>query len=106
MPTTFEVYANAPRGNYCTLPIRDVEILPDVHHCKTCNEEVAFDKSVKPFGSFVHASSSAEDHGYVSIKTRCAYCNSEDDAVYYQHAWHDAVECSRCGGVDGRAIGD
>lgn len=105
MTTTKEKYADARRGNYCTLPIHDVEILPDEHHCEKCGETVIYDPDKGYFGEWVHEDPFNVDHR-ADIKVRCPYCHSEDDAVYRQHPWHDAVECSRCGGVDGRAIGD
>lgn len=109
MSTTLEMFADAKRGNYCTLPTIDVEILPDVHHCKTCDEQLVYDPNGGSYGmgEWLHADPTIPKAAhYVSPKVRCRYCHSEDDAVYRQHAWHDAVECSRCGGIDGYAIGD
>ena len=104
MATTLETFAKAKRGNYCTLPTIDVDILPDIHHCKTCNGKVEYDPKLGTFGAYKHVGFHSE-HGYVSPKTRCHYCRSEE-AVYRQHAWHDAIECDRCGGQWGHAIGD
>ncbi|UQX13397.1 hypothetical protein [Candidatus Mycobacterium methanotrophicum] len=106
MATTLEAFAGSTRRNYCTLPAIDVEILPDVRHCETCEALVTFDQSVGIFGAWVHTSADTPDHGHVAPKTRCSYCHGEDDATYVQHAWFDAIECARCGGVDGHAIGD
>src|SRR5690606_1704216 len=103
MATTFEVFEGAQRRNYSTLPTVDVEILPDIRHCEECGAEVRYVPDTL-IGSWQHADGST-DH-FVLPKVRCPYCNSEDDAVYKQHAWYDAVECSRCGGVYGRAVGD
>jgi hypothetical protein len=109
MPTTLQEFAGARRRNYETLPTIDVEVLPDTRHCATCGAEVVYVPHPRGpgygCGSWRHASPDAPGH-YVAPATRCRYCHSHDDAVYKQHAWFDAVECSRCGGVDGHAIGD
>jgi ribosomal protein S27AE len=104
MTTTFQQYANATRHNYCTLPTADVEILPDVRHCETCGNAVSY--SGGTLGSWSHTDPFVPDHGYVRTRLMCPYCHTEDGVVFRQHPWHDAVECSRCGGVDGRAISD
>ncbi|WP_102145614.1 hypothetical protein [Mycobacterium hubeiense] len=108
MATTIETFAGAVKHNYCTLPTIDVEILPDIRHCETCGEPVTHqpDRKHGLLGGWVHTSSEVPDHGRVSPRTRCRYCNSDEHARYVQHAWFDAIECSRCGGVDGFAIGD
>jgi len=105
--TTFAKFGDAKRHNYETLPTIDVEILPDVRHCEKCDAEMVWDPKggYLGMGAWAHADATI-DHGWAAPKTRCRYCHSEDDAVYRQHAWYDAVECSRCGGVDGHAIGD
>lgn len=109
-----EKYAGAKRGNYSTLPKHDVEILPDVHHCEKCGGIVVYQDppgSSYSLGVWKHEGgpggcvNSEGLEGYVCPKTRCRYCHSEA-AKYMQHAWHDAIECPRCGGVDGYAIGD
>jgi hypothetical protein len=109
---TLEKFAGAKRHNYCTLPSIDVEILPDVHYCRHCGELLEYVPHPKGpgwgSGNWQHVSSSAEDHSRaacVTPRTRCRYCHSQE-AVYRQHAWHDAVECDRCGAVEGYAIGD
>lgn len=106
MTTTFEKYVGTKRHNYCTLPEHDVEILPDVRHCKKCGGTVIYDSKKGAFGGWKHeGNAGACPDGYVAPKTQCRYCHSEA-AVYRQHAWFDAVECPRCGAVDGHAIGD
>lgn len=109
MTTTFERFRSAKRANYSTLPTIDVEILPDVRECRTCGLPVRYQphprgSSYGP-GTWVHdiVGPEPEPH-YVSPKDRCSYCHGP--ARYIQHAWHDAVECDRCGGVTGYAIGD
>ncbi|APD19316.1 hypothetical protein SEA_CEPENS_90 [Mycobacterium phage Cepens] len=102
--TTFQKYRGKRAGNYCTLPTIDVEILPDERQCEKCGVPVVRKESTDLIQRFRHADGSDADH-YVSPATRCRYCHSHD-AVYRQHAWHDAIECPRCGGVDGYAIGD
>lgn len=104
---TLEAFKDARRGNYCTLPTIDVEILPDIHHCNTCGFLVMYEPHPRGgLGSWAHTDKTVPGHGYIAPKTRCRYCHSEDDATYHQHAWHDAVECERCGGIDGYAVGD
>lgn len=106
MTTTLEAFAGAKRHNYCTLPSIDVEILPDVRHCEKCDGEMVWDPKAGHFGQHVHADGS--DHGYAPPKLRCRYCFTEDPAEvsFRMDAWYDATECTRCGGVDGRALGD
>jgi hypothetical protein len=103
--TTLTKFAGQRAGNYSTLPTIDVEILPDVQVCKACAAPIVHVPDPKSvFGHrWEHAQPGAEH--WVSAATRCRYCHSHD-AVYRQHAWYDAVECPRCGGVAGCAIGD
>ena len=105
MATTLEAFAGAHRHNYCILPTVDVEILPDIRHCE-CGEPVSFDQSIGFWGGWVHTAPDVPDHGRVAVRLRCKYCNSEDQVRSEMHAWFDATECDRCGGVDGHAIGD
>lgn len=106
MVTTLETFARSARRNYCTLPTIDVEILPDVRHCGTCGAPVTYDADASTFGAWVHTTPTTPEHGYIAPKTRCSYCLSEDNAQFVMPAWYDAIECARCGGVDGSAIGD
>lgn len=106
MANTLEAFAGHTSPNYCTLPTVDVEILPDVRHCKTCTHVVSFNPRVGAVGVWVHDTADAPEHGSIQPTSRCAYCHSEDSVVFIQHAWYDAIECSRCGGVTGFAIGD
>ena len=105
MTTTFEKYTGQRAGNYSTMPTKDVPVLPDIWLCRGCGKQVR-QVPDKAWFRWVHvdASEAPSDH-WVSNATRCRYCHSQD-AKYHQHAWYDAVECDRCGGVDGRAIGD
>lgn len=107
MTTTFEKFAGTRRWNYCTLPTKDVEILPDHNICDVCNTLVMYvPPSNYGLGHWVHVVDSPVDNPHVvTPRVRCRYCNSHD-AKFRQHAWYDAVECNRCGGVDGYAIGD
>lgn len=109
MTTTFEKFAGATRRNYSDLPSIDVEILPDAHHCKYCSSEVDWDPKAgrHRMGQWVHLGPADDGHS-ASPRTRCRYCGNEDPETvkFRQHAWHDATECARCGGVDGFAIGD
>ena len=104
--TTLQAFAGAKRRNYETLPTLDVEILPDVRHCEKCGGVMVWDPKGGRYGWGEHVHADGSEHGYAPPRTRCRYCHSEEHAQYRQHAWYDAVECSRCGGVDGHAIGD
>lgn len=110
MTTTFEKFAGATRRNYSDLPTIDVEILPDVHHCKDCDEVVEYKPGAGLYGMgiWTHSDPKAENHNYVSPRTWCNYCHNEDQATvkFRQHAWHDATAAGALGGVDGFAIGD
>lgn len=93
-------------GNYSQNPTKNVTVLPDVYHCRECGKEIKIE-GTWPKSKAVHADGSEADH-YVSTRTKCFYCNSDDpnEVKFRQHAWYDATECSRCGGVWGRALGD
>lgn len=106
MTTTFEKFAGTRSGNYCTPPTKDVEILGDNRVCETCNQLVM--QLEHPPGwrtVWVHVVDSPAAEHRITPRVRCRYCHSHE-AKFRQHAWHDAVECDRCGGVDGYAIGD
>jgi hypothetical protein len=106
--TTFEKFTGQRAGNYSDLPTKDVPILPDIHVCEKCRTRVVHVPFPGPgwgIGKWEHAESNECAGTYVSPATRCRYCHSQD-AKYRQHAWYDAVECDRCGGVAGYAIGD
>ena len=109
MTTTFAKFANAKRANYSDLPKIDVEILADERHCEKCGEAVRYESAAGRFGmgDWVHVEEQADGHS-ASPRTWCKYCHNDDSESvrYRQHAWYDAVECDRCGGVDGYAIGD
>lgn len=119
MTTTLVKFADATRGNYSTLPTIDVEIISPEPLCgarhRIDGESVAcfkpiVDTGVKQHGMFpVYAHADGTNAGeYVCRSTQCGYCGTNDPELvrYRQHPWHDAVECDRCGGVTGRAIGD
>ena len=110
MTTTLEEYANARRGNYCTLPTIDVEILPNVKHCETCGREVAWVKTSFA-GMWAHVEDEQRDGEEAHIgrpRAFCVYCHNDEPGTveFRQLSWSDEMSCSRCGGVDGRAIGD
>ena len=111
MTTTKEKFAGQRAGNYCTLPTVDVPILPDHRVCETCHQLILYVEHPKGAsygnGMWVHVVDcppGTEQHR-IAPRVRCRYCHSHE-AKFRQHAWHDAVECPRCGGVDGYAIGD
>lgn len=108
MATTLEKFAGARRGNYCTLPTVDVEILTDASVCEKCGTEVVYDPKAGTYsGKWVHAQPATEDH-FVAPRTRCSYCGTQDpsEVTYVQAAYSDEVRCTRCGGVNGFGIGD
>ena len=130
MTTTFEKYKGTQRGNYCTLPTIDVEIIDSPRFCAgkdwippvgesapgnrgsygpVCNKPVHWDKDSKAMpgmGWWAHDDGSTGHH--ISPYMRCVYCgNAEPGTVHYrQEPYSDETSCDRCGGVDGRAIGD
>jgi hypothetical protein len=106
MTTTFEEFAGTQAGNYCTLPKNDVEILPEIHHCKDCGVVIVWEKERGAFGwgEYVHTEETA--CSYASPRAFCRYCHAEDGVKTYQRAWSDDVECERCGGVKGYPLGD
>ena len=105
MTTTFEAWPASRRvRNYSSRPTIDVEILPDRYECQVCAAECVY---VPKLGNFVHADDATPAHeGRIAPKPRCPYCHSTEHLTYTAHAWHDAAACSRCGGIDGFAIGD
>jgi Zn finger protein HypA/HybF involved in hydrogenase expression len=105
MASTFEKFNGKQAGNYCTNPRLDVEILPDVHHCETCQEVITYVKTGKayPYGEWRH--SSEQDHK-AEPKLRCRYCHNENKVKFTQEAYYDRTFCPRCEGVTGYGIGD
>ncbi|AXN53487.1 hypothetical protein HOT81_gp069 [Gordonia phage Fryberger] len=109
MSTTFEVYAGlGTAANYSSFPTKDVEILPDIHICERCGDQIVYNEDRKPgeIGkpSWLHVNV-IEEH-YISNKLRCHYCHAHEGVVYKQQAWSDETHCDRCGGVHGFGIGD
>lgn len=107
--TTFEKYRGDRAGNYCTLPTVEVEILPDVHHCVTCGEQVTFNPTTGFGGSWGHVEETglvAEGPHPARPRVRCGYCHSEAEAEFVHSAYSDETRCSRCGGVTGFGVGD
>lgn len=104
---TLAKYAGKRAGNYCTLPKIDVEVLPVVRHCEECGVEVVYEMGQSYMGKWVHVTEVAEEH-YVRPRLMCRYCNCEEPGVveFKMMSWSDETHCQRCGGVDGRAIGD
>lgn len=116
--TTFAKYQGTQRGNYCTLPSIDVEIVKRPPLCAyrgwgesrsetPCGKELVwFKEGSYGLGKHVHADGStdhsAQSHGV------CRYCgaNGFDEISHHQHAYSDETECARCGGINGYGIGD
>lgn len=105
MTTTLEAWPSSRRvPNYSTKPKLDVEILPDERRCESCGELVEY---APILGRWIHSDPEVEHtEFYVRPLPRCPYCHATDTLTYTAHAYYDASTCSRCGGVDGFAIGD
>lgn len=105
----FEKVAGKRVGNYCTHPTVNVEVLEGrPRHCEHCGGEVRYENPNGYFGKWVHVGEAGECR-YATPQSHCVYCGAEGKAEgveFHQHAWYDATECARCGGVNGFAIGD
>lgn len=119
MTTTLEKFAGAKRENYCTLPTIDVEIIDPASLCGAkhlvdgvftpCFKPIVDTGETTTWGDPAYGHADGSNAGeYVAHSTRCSYCGTNDPSLvkYRQHAWYDAVECERCGGVSGYGIGD
>lgn len=111
MVTTFEKFAGKQATNYSTNPTIDVEILtpPEERPCSTCGLNVVYDPKSYSM-SHVDADGNHVDYAVTrhlpSRESECSFCGALGTVTVSQHAWHDAVTCSRCGGIQGWAIGD
>lgn len=119
MTTTFERWNGTQRGNYCTLPTIDVEIIDPEPYC--AYQGYGANRSATPCGRAIHDTKEGpsympatwkhvdgnEDHR-ADRPSQCRYCGTNEFGVVVskQYAWYDATECSRCGGVVGYALGD
>lgn len=98
--------------NYETLPKGDALGLDVLEHPALCGEigcdlPIEYDKDAGYHGGWKHADGSKPERHWIRARLTCRYCGNQGDGVKArQHAWHDAVECDRCGGHDGHAIGD
>ena len=104
--TTFAKYAGKRAGNYSTLPTKDVEILPKVHHCEGCGAEGEY---VQVEGQYIARFTHPEPcDSYMRPRAMCVYCHCDEPGAvkFMLMSWSDETHCERCGGVDGRAIGD
>lgn len=92
-------------GNYCNAPTIDVEILDDTgYHCAHCAQKVIRQEHSY---SWRHddPAAVADDHT-PEVLPRCHYCRAEGTLTANFHAWHTSMDCSRCGGSYGIALGD
>jgi hypothetical protein len=116
MSTTLEQFAGKRPGNYCTLPTIDVEILNPPLRCAHCGGTVTRVQNPNPAVTWQdlvlkheHPTSCRyEESRMGSVVQRCRYCGTDDPAHLrnVQASWSDETHCSRCGGVNGYAIGD
>jgi hypothetical protein len=108
MTTTFEANKNLRRGNYCTLPTIDVEIVDLEKYCtnKKCGVLVRWNAKADYFGRHEHIY--ATECSYPQTSTTCLYCGCNDPRLvkYKQMSYSDETHCARCGGVSGYGIGD
>jgi len=105
---TLAHFAGKQSRNYSQNPTINVEILTDeTRHCSTCGEPALRTNPENLYGlpEYAHVEPTLESHR-ITLRAVCAYCGSDEHIVARQHAWYDAAECSRCGGVTGWAIGD
>jgi hypothetical protein len=92
---------------YSDKPKQDVEVLDEPFHCRADGEVITLIQSSNYDPSkWVHEA--GVDCTSPWPRPKCAYCGTDEVGVVVdrQHAYHDARECSRCGGVTGFAIGD
>lgn len=103
MATTFELFAKAQIQNYCTKPTIDVDVLPTPENiCGNCSIPVHYDMKLH---KWLHADEN-NNCSFVTLRSRCKYCNATDTISVVHHNWYDEYKCSRCGGAEGYAIGD
>ena len=99
------------RGNYCSLPSKDVPILNGgKQHCRKCGGELEYVKE-GPFGNWFHVNQSDKDScGEKSYSNpgSCIYCGTTNGKFlqFAQKSWSNETTCLRCGGVNGYGIGD
>ncbi|AYD87312.1 hypothetical protein SEA_VALENTINIPUFF_8 [Microbacterium phage ValentiniPuff] len=111
MTTTLEKFAGKQAANYSTNPTIDVEILEveDNRPCSTCGLDTVYNSAVY---SVVHVDADGNYVDYAVTRhtptreSACSFCGAIGTTTLSQHAWHDAVSCSRCGGIQGWSIGD
>jgi len=95
------------RGNYCTLPTIDVEIITDkTVHCLKCGSVLINDDPNSIFSKWRHQDPALDDDHRADRMARCHYCGGEGTTTHGMHAWHDSSDCSRCGGSYGFPLGD
>jgi hypothetical protein len=112
MTTTFEKFKGTKRGNYCTLPTIDVEIIDPAPYCRYCDGEMVYNPTGDPFGHGRYEHKAEPEPGTCKfggqVASRCTYCGTNEKGVvtFSHESWSDETSCSRCGGVHGYAIGD
>lgn len=126
---TLETFVGKQAANYSTLPTIDVEIIPEDErdfHCAICGGDLRADPrrglprwlhvdepecegheslDGAHMGETVFCDGTCVRH-HITPRATCAYCGADEATTFRQHAWHDAIECGRCGGITGWAIGD
>ena len=127
--TTFTALAGKQARNYCTLPTIDVPIVEEIEfHCEGCGgtlasagqNSIGLTKWVHEdepeceghesldgahMGEAVYCDGTCVKHS-TSVRPTCEYCGSDEQMTEKHYSWYDALECGRCGGVTGFALGD
>jgi hypothetical protein len=103
--TTIEKFPGIGR-DYNTNPTIDVEVLEGPAHCESDGGDIVFDPSAYRWNHAEGFECTAPRLPYP--RPKCRFCGTDEAGVVVdkQHAWYDARECTRCGGVSGFAIGD
>lgn len=102
-------------GNYSSRPTKDVAVLKDSQRfCTKCDG--ALDAITTGWSTrYAHRATgestcvtSTGGASFASPNAVCGYCGTGDPAhhSFRQQSYSDEASCSRCGGVQGRAIGD
>lgn len=107
MTTTFEKWSGTQRGNYCTLPTKDVEIVELEKYCVRCGVLLRWNpKGFHGWGEWEHAYPALCTYSEAPLTCRYCGCNDPNLVKYRQMSYSDETHCARCGGVSGHGIGD
>lgn len=108
MVSVLEKVAGKRAGNYSTNPRIDVEVIENpARYCQCGGVVVPDGVASNGIQNWKHVEEPAKPH-LLDRAGMCSFCGASEpgEVAYKQYSWYDAVECSRCGGVEGYAIGD